>query len=116
MGRENEQEELRDCRDRCDVVVSVENVREVLTLTADGKNGVVSTGELTVFLDGLSFDPQHMHNGNSTTASSKNPDLTSDLQCSGCPPHPSVCLSEVHQNGDALHENADESSARTQNR
>ncbi|XP_067234277.1 NEDD4-like E3 ubiquitin-protein ligase WWP1 [Chanodichthys erythropterus] len=70
----------------------LENVREVLTLTADGKNGVVSTGELTVFLDGLSFDPQHMHNGNSTTAS------------------------KVHQNGDALHENADESSARTQNR
>lgn len=52
------------------VLFSVENVREVLTLTVDGKN--VSTGELTVFLDGLSFDPQHMHNGNSTTASSKN--------------------------------------------
>uniref|UniRef100_A0A673MZ52 E3 ubiquitin-protein ligase n=1 Tax=Sinocyclocheilus rhinocerous TaxID=307959 RepID=A0A673MZ52_9TELE len=49
----------------------LENVREVLTLTVDGKNGVVSTGELTVFLDGLSFDPQHMHNGNPTTASSK---------------------------------------------
>uniref|UniRef100_A0A8C1VIH3 E3 ubiquitin-protein ligase n=1 Tax=Cyprinus carpio TaxID=7962 RepID=A0A8C1VIH3_CYPCA len=35
----------------------LENVREVLTLTVDGKNGVVSTGELTVFLDGLSVDP-----------------------------------------------------------
>uniref|UniRef100_A0A671TE21 E3 ubiquitin-protein ligase n=1 Tax=Sinocyclocheilus anshuiensis TaxID=1608454 RepID=A0A671TE21_9TELE len=68
----------------------LENVREVLTLTVDGKNGVVSTGELTVFLDGLSFDPQHMHNGNPTTA-------------------------KVHQNGDAFHENPDESSARTQN-
>ncbi|XP_016114522.1 NEDD4-like E3 ubiquitin-protein ligase WWP1 [Sinocyclocheilus grahami] len=70
----------------------LENVREVLTLTVDGKNGVVSTGELTVFLDGLSFDPQHMHNGNPTTAS------------------------KVHQNGDAFHENPDESSARTQSR
>uniref|UniRef100_A0A8C2PU14 E3 ubiquitin-protein ligase n=1 Tax=Cyprinus carpio TaxID=7962 RepID=A0A8C2PU14_CYPCA len=50
----------------------LENVREVLTLTVDGKNGVVSTGELTVFLDGLSVDPQHVHNGNPTTASSKN--------------------------------------------
>uniref|UniRef100_A0A673N1Z8 E3 ubiquitin-protein ligase n=1 Tax=Sinocyclocheilus rhinocerous TaxID=307959 RepID=A0A673N1Z8_9TELE len=69
----------------------LENVREVLTLTVDGKNGVVSTGELTVFLDGLSFDP---------TAA------VCDL---------SVCLSpEVHQNGDAFHENPDESSARTQ--
>ncbi|XP_026097426.1 NEDD4-like E3 ubiquitin-protein ligase WWP1 [Carassius auratus] len=70
----------------------LENVCEVLTLTVDGKNGVVSTGELTVFLDGLSFDPQHMHNGNPTTAS------------------------KVHQNGDAFHENPDESSARTQTR
>ncbi|XP_056100474.1 NEDD4-like E3 ubiquitin-protein ligase WWP1 [Rhinichthys klamathensis goyatoka] len=66
----------------------LENVREVLALTADGKNGVVSTGELTVILDGLSFDPLHMLNGNPTTAS------------------------KVHQNGDALHENRDE----TQNR
>uniref|UniRef100_A0A8C2F764 E3 ubiquitin-protein ligase n=1 Tax=Cyprinus carpio TaxID=7962 RepID=A0A8C2F764_CYPCA len=50
----------------------LENVREVLTLTMDGKNGVVSTGELTVFLDGLSFNSQHVHNGNPTSASSKN--------------------------------------------
>ncbi|XP_051542583.1 NEDD4-like E3 ubiquitin-protein ligase WWP1 [Myxocyprinus asiaticus] len=70
----------------------LENVREVLTLTVDSKNGVVSTGELTVFLDGPSLDLQHMHNGNSTTAN------------------------KVHQNGDALHENTDESSARIQNR
>lgn len=99
------------------LLFSVENVCEVLTLTVDGKNGVVSTGELTVFLDGVSFDLQH--NGNPTTASSKstapNPNLTSDLQRSGC--LSSVCLSpEVHQNGDAFHENPDESSARTQNR
>ncbi|XP_043082730.1 NEDD4-like E3 ubiquitin-protein ligase WWP1 [Puntigrus tetrazona] len=70
----------------------LENVREVLTLTVDGKNGVVSTGELTVFLDGLSFDPQHMHNGNPATAS------------------------KAHQNGDAFHENPDESSTRTPSR
>ncbi|KTG44095.1 hypothetical protein cypCar_00048670, partial [Cyprinus carpio] len=70
----------------------LENVREVLTLTMDGKNGVVSTGELTVFLDGLSFNSQHVHNGNPTSAS------------------------KVHQNGDAFHENPDESSARTQSR
>ncbi|XP_077055203.1 NEDD4-like E3 ubiquitin-protein ligase WWP1 [Siphateles boraxobius] len=69
----------------------LENVREVLTLTADGKNGVVSSGELTVFLDGLSFDPLHMHNGNPTTAS------------------------KVHQNGDALHENRDETQNRSVN-
>ncbi|XDV48168.1 hypothetical protein PO909_017632 [Leuciscus waleckii] len=69
----------------------LENVREVLTLTVDGKNGVVSSGELTVFLDGLSFDPLHMHNGNPTTAS------------------------KVHQNGDALHENRDETQNRSVN-
>uniref|UniRef100_A0A673N6D1 E3 ubiquitin-protein ligase n=1 Tax=Sinocyclocheilus rhinocerous TaxID=307959 RepID=A0A673N6D1_9TELE len=62
----------------------LENVREVLTLTVDGKNGVVSTGELTVFLDGLSFDPQHMHNGNPTTMSSvgDNEDIAADVPCS----------------------------------
>ncbi|XP_073719715.1 NEDD4-like E3 ubiquitin-protein ligase WWP1 [Misgurnus anguillicaudatus] len=70
----------------------LENVLEVLTLTADGKNGVVSTGELTVFLDGLSFEAQHLHNGNSAAAS------------------------KVHQNGDALHDDTDEISTRTQNR
>ncbi len=63
------------------LLFSVDNVCEVLTLTVDGKN--VSTGELTVFLDGLSFDLQHVHNGNPTTASSKStcttPNLTSDL-------------------------------------
>ncbi|XP_051980664.1 NEDD4-like E3 ubiquitin-protein ligase WWP1 [Xyrauchen texanus] len=69
----------------------LENVREVLTLTVDSKNGVVSAGELTVFLDGPSFDPQNMHNTNSTTAN------------------------KVHQNGDAHHENTDEGSARIQN-
>ncbi|XP_067291552.1 NEDD4-like E3 ubiquitin-protein ligase WWP1 isoform X2 [Pseudorasbora parva] len=53
-----------------------------------------------------------MHNGNTTTASKifdLTSDLTSDLQC-----HTPVCLTEVHQNGDALHESADESSARAQ--
>lgn len=70
----------------------LENVREVLPLTADGKHGVVSTGELTVFLDGLSLDLQLLHSTNTPTAS------------------------KVHQNGDALHENADDSSARPQNR
>uniref|UniRef100_A0A8C2IQ42 E3 ubiquitin-protein ligase n=1 Tax=Cyprinus carpio TaxID=7962 RepID=A0A8C2IQ42_CYPCA len=61
----------------------LENVREVLTLTVDGKNGVVSTGELTVFLDGLSVDPQHVHNGNPTTASSKNTCTTSSSPAGG---------------------------------
>ncbi|XP_065115061.1 NEDD4-like E3 ubiquitin-protein ligase WWP1 isoform X1 [Paramisgurnus dabryanus] len=70
----------------------LENVLEILTLTADGKHGVVSTGELTVFLDGLSFEAQHLHNGNSSAAS------------------------KVHQNGDALHDDTDEISTRTQNR
>ncbi|XP_065115062.1 NEDD4-like E3 ubiquitin-protein ligase WWP1 isoform X2 [Paramisgurnus dabryanus] len=69
----------------------LENVLEILTLTADGKHGVVSTGELTVFLDGLSFEAQHLHNGNSSAAS-------------------------IHQNGDALHDDTDEISTRTQNR
>ncbi|TRY93831.1 hypothetical protein DNTS_032806, partial [Danionella cerebrum] len=68
----------------------LECVCEVLPLTLDGKNGSVSTGELTVFLDGLSIDPSLTPSTAETT------------------------VLEVQQNGDAVHESLGEPSA-TQN-
>ena len=45
----------------------VENVREVLKLSLDNKGVVVATGELTVYLDGLTVDQEQLQNGNVTT-------------------------------------------------
>lgn len=45
----------------------VENVKEVLKLTVENKNGVVPSGELTVILDGLAIDQEPLHNGNAAT-------------------------------------------------
>ncbi|KAL7887601.1 hypothetical protein AOLI_G00053220 [Acnodon oligacanthus] len=69
----------------------LENVKEVLKLTLENKNGVVASGELTVILDGLTVDQEPLHNGNSTTTT------------------------KVQQNGDAIHENGEESTTRAQN-
>ncbi|MCI4374830.1 hypothetical protein PGIGA_G00010580 [Pangasianodon gigas] len=69
----------------------LENVKEVLKLTLENKNGVVTSGELTVILDGLAVDQEPLHNGNATTTT------------------------KVQQNGDAIHENGEED-ARAQNR
>lgn len=52
-------------------VGSVENVKEVLKLTVEGKNGVVTSGELTVILDGLAIDQEPLHNGNAATTTSE---------------------------------------------
>ncbi|KAJ8272680.1 hypothetical protein GJAV_G00092140 [Gymnothorax javanicus] len=59
----------------------LENVKEVLKLTLDGKNGApVSTGELTVFLDGLSVEPPLLSNGTGTVACSSTSSSTKAQQ------------------------------------
>ncbi|KAK3571724.1 hypothetical protein QTP86_017841, partial [Hemibagrus guttatus] len=67
----------------------LENVKEVLKLTLENKNGVVTSGELTVILDGLAVDQEPLLNGNAATTT------------------------KVQQNGDAIHENG-EGNARAQ--
>ncbi|XP_046703279.1 NEDD4-like E3 ubiquitin-protein ligase WWP1 isoform X3 [Silurus meridionalis] len=62
----------------------LENVKEVLKLTLENKNGVVNSGELTVILDGLTVEQEPLHNGNTVTTT------------------------KVQQNGDAIHENGEE--------
>ncbi|XP_041044926.1 NEDD4-like E3 ubiquitin-protein ligase WWP1 isoform X3 [Carcharodon carcharias] len=69
----------------------LENVKEVLKLTLENKNGVVQTGDLTVFLDGMTVDQESVPNG---TASA----------------------TKVQQNGDAIHVNGGESSTRARTR
>ncbi|MGH0157489.1 UNVERIFIED_CONTAM: hypothetical protein FKN15_043903 [Acipenser sinensis] len=63
----------------------LENVKEVLKLTLENKNGIVQTGELTVVLDGLTVDQESLPNGTAPAT-------------------------KVQQNGDAIHENRGESS------
>uniref|UniRef100_A0A8C8LSX3 E3 ubiquitin-protein ligase n=1 Tax=Oncorhynchus tshawytscha TaxID=74940 RepID=A0A8C8LSX3_ONCTS len=56
----------------------LENVKEVLKLVLDNKGAVVATGELTVFLDGLTVNQEQLLNGNAATS-------TSEYRCvSGC--------------------------------
>jgi hypothetical protein len=49
----------------------VENVKEVLKLVLDNKGAVVATGELTVFLDGLTVNQEQLLNGNAATSTSE---------------------------------------------
>uniref|UniRef100_A0A673ZF11 E3 ubiquitin-protein ligase n=1 Tax=Salmo trutta TaxID=8032 RepID=A0A673ZF11_SALTR len=56
----------------------LENVKEVLKLVLDNKGAVIATGELTVFLDGLTVNQEQLLNGNAATS-------TSEYRC--------VCLS-----------------------
>uniref|UniRef100_A0A8C8LT59 E3 ubiquitin-protein ligase n=1 Tax=Oncorhynchus tshawytscha TaxID=74940 RepID=A0A8C8LT59_ONCTS len=66
----------------------LENVKEVLKLVLDNKGAVVATGELTVFLDGLTVNQEQLLNGNAATS-------TSEYRCvSGCLEGPST--SSVH--------------------
>lgn len=70
----------------CACVCVVENVKEVLKLTLENKNGVVTSGELTVILDGLAVDQEPLHNGNASTATSEYPSpliisLSSRIEC-----------------------------------
>uniref|UniRef100_A0A6Q2XKF5 E3 ubiquitin-protein ligase n=1 Tax=Esox lucius TaxID=8010 RepID=A0A6Q2XKF5_ESOLU len=60
----------------------LENAKEVLKLVLDHKGAVVNTGELVVFLDGLTVNHEHVVEG---VVSSSFP--------------------ELQQNGDAIHEN-----------
>uniref|UniRef100_A0AAY4A370 E3 ubiquitin-protein ligase n=1 Tax=Denticeps clupeoides TaxID=299321 RepID=A0AAY4A370_9TELE len=76
----------------------LENVREVLRLTAEGKAGLVTTGELTVILDGLTVDQELLRND--TNPSSESPE-----------PH----VTQV-QNGDTIHDNPGDGSARALSR
>ncbi|XP_063340174.1 NEDD4-like E3 ubiquitin-protein ligase WWP1 isoform X1 [Pelmatolapia mariae] len=77
----------------------LENVKEVLKLSAEQKGVTVPMGELTVYLDGLTVTDQEelapLTNGNA-------PNGSSEL---------SVYVREVQQNGDAIHENGDSSSS-----
>ncbi|XP_033856083.1 NEDD4-like E3 ubiquitin-protein ligase WWP1 isoform X1 [Acipenser ruthenus] len=70
----------------------LENVKEVLKLTLENKNGIVQTGELTVVLDGLTVDQESLPNGTAPATIIM------------------FCSLEVQQNGDAIHENRGESS------
>ncbi|XP_028290066.1 NEDD4-like E3 ubiquitin-protein ligase WWP1 [Gouania willdenowi] len=69
----------------------LENVKEVLKLCVEQKGAVVPMGELTVFLDGLTLSNQEelapLTNGNASNGI------------------------KVQQNGDAIHENGDDSSS-----
>uniref|UniRef100_A0AAY3ZZ29 E3 ubiquitin-protein ligase n=1 Tax=Denticeps clupeoides TaxID=299321 RepID=A0AAY3ZZ29_9TELE len=51
----------------------LENVREVLRLTAEGKAGLVTTGELTVILDGLTVDQELLRNDTNPSSESPEP-------------------------------------------
>ncbi|XP_055737317.1 NEDD4-like E3 ubiquitin-protein ligase WWP1 [Salvelinus fontinalis] len=69
----------------------LENVKEVLKLVLDNKGVVVATGELTVFLDGLTVNQEQLLNGNTATST------------------------KVQQNGDAIHENGGDTPSRAPN-
>ncbi|GCB66494.1 hypothetical protein scyTo_0012017 [Scyliorhinus torazame] len=69
----------------------LENIKEVLKLTLENKNGVVQTGDLTVFLDGMTVDQESVPNGTAPAT-------------------------KVQQNGDAIHVNGGESSTRARTR
>ncbi|XP_069778105.1 NEDD4-like E3 ubiquitin-protein ligase WWP1 isoform X2 [Narcine bancroftii] len=69
----------------------LENVKEVLKLTLENKTGVVQTGDLTIFLDGMTVDQECVPNGNTSAA-------------------------KVQQNGDAIHVNGDELTTRARTR
>ncbi|XP_071271210.1 NEDD4-like E3 ubiquitin-protein ligase WWP1 isoform X2 [Salvelinus alpinus] len=69
----------------------LENVKEVLKLVLDNKGAVVATGELTVFLDGLTVNQEQLLNGNTATST------------------------KVQQNGDAIHENGGDTPSRAPN-
>ncbi|KAM9839820.1 NEDD4-like E3 ubiquitin-protein ligase WWP1 isoform 1-T3 [Aulostomus maculatus] len=69
----------------------LENVKEVLKLSVEQKGALVPTGELTIYLDGLTVGDQEeltsLTNGSTTNGT------------------------KVQQNGDAIHENGDSSSS-----
>eukprot|EP00062_Callorhinchus_milii_P017713 gi/632970400/ref/XP_007901630.1/ PREDICTED: NEDD4-like E3 ubiquitin-protein ligase WWP1 isoform X2 [Callorhinchus milii] len=69
----------------------LENVKEVLKLTLENKNRVVQTGELTVFLDGMTMDQESVPNGTAPAT-------------------------KVQQNGDAIHVNGGDTSGRARTR
>ncbi|XP_064202365.1 NEDD4-like E3 ubiquitin-protein ligase WWP1 [Anguilla rostrata] len=76
----------------------LENVKEVLKLTLDSKNGApVNTGELTVFLDGLTVEPASLSNGTGTGGSAP-------------------ASTKVQQNGEDSHQNGEETSSRPRTR
>ncbi|KAI1888834.1 hypothetical protein AGOR_G00172840 [Albula goreensis] len=88
----------------------LENVKEVLKLTLDSKNGVVSTGELTVILDGLSVENDSLQNGNGPSPTPP-PQPPPPRPMPIAPPPVSLSVTpEVQQNGEAIHEHNGENS------
>ncbi|KAK0141817.1 NEDD4-like E3 ubiquitin-protein ligase WWP1 [Merluccius polli] len=78
----------------------LENVKEVLELSVEQKGAEVSTGELTVYLDGLTVADheavQPLTNGNATTTT--------------------TTTTKTQQNRDAIHENGEDSSSSSSSR
>uniref|UniRef100_A0A4W3IVE5 E3 ubiquitin-protein ligase n=1 Tax=Callorhinchus milii TaxID=7868 RepID=A0A4W3IVE5_CALMI len=60
----------------------LENVKEVLKLTLENKNRVVQTGELTVFLDGMTMDQESVPNGTAPATSKYILSITQIYICS----------------------------------
>ncbi|CAL8311935.1 unnamed protein product [Merluccius merluccius] len=79
----------------------LENVKEVLELSVEQKGAEVSTGELTVYLDGLTVADQEavqpLTNGNATTTTT-------------------TTTTKTQQNRDAIHENGEDSSSSSSSR
>ncbi|XP_036374315.1 NEDD4-like E3 ubiquitin-protein ligase WWP1 [Megalops cyprinoides] len=71
----------------------LENVKEVLKLTLDSKNGVVPAGDLIVVLDGLAVEQDTQHNGAGTATATG-----------------TTITTKVQQNGEAIHEQSGETS------
>lgn len=67
-------------------VLAVENVKEVLKLSVEQKGVRVTTGELTIFLDGLTVNDQEeiapATNGNATSVTSELNILYVQCDCS----------------------------------
>ncbi|KAJ8389074.1 hypothetical protein AAFF_G00124710 [Aldrovandia affinis] len=90
----------------------LENVKEVLKLTLDSKNGVVSTGELTIILDGLNLEQDGLQNWpapGSAPAPDPSPGPAPTTTTSNTN-NTVTTTTKVQQNGNAIHEHNGESS------
>uniref|UniRef100_A0AAY4A0R0 E3 ubiquitin-protein ligase n=1 Tax=Denticeps clupeoides TaxID=299321 RepID=A0AAY4A0R0_9TELE len=68
----------------------LENVREVLRLTAEGKAGLVTTGELTVILDGLTVDQELLRNDTNPSSDECGSNSMDSFACSDSSSAPNV--------------------------
>lgn len=105
---------------------TVENVKEVLKLSVEQKGALVSAGELTVYLDGLTAGCQDdlapltngdAANGNGECFSSPDEAFSDIVPSARLHLTPMVApVSEVQQNGDGFHENGDSSPSKAASR